>query len=71
MKQQLAKDIANTILHFREHEKCFQTVEEMKEAISSEVLLRAKEHKQEIALLTQKEIERVGEWFDQVIDYDN
>lgn len=70
MKQQLAKDIANTILHFRETKKCFLSVEEMKEAIASEVLIRAKENKQEVALLAQKEIERVGQWYDEVIEYD-
>jgi gas vesicle protein len=70
MKQELVKDIANTILHFREHEKCFQTVEEMKEAISNEVMTRCSGNKPEVYKLVQKEIENANEWYDKVMEYD-
>lgn len=62
--KELATDIANTILYFRENKKCLLTEEEMNTTISDEVIIRGAGDKSRVAILTRDIITAAGEWYD-------
>lgn len=63
-EHKLATDVANTVLYYRQEQKCFETVEELKQAIADDVLSRTKSHAAEIATIAEDIVKAAGEWKD-------
>ena len=61
--QLIAKDIANTIIHFRRECGCFPTTELMRKAIHEETTIRPLDNKAYAEMMVQDIIIQNKEWF--------
>lgn len=62
-EREIAKDIVNTILYFRENNNCFPYVEDMEQAIKEEAETRC-HNKIMVVEISKQMIREMGEWYD-------